>query len=114
MTDNEIKQLVASNAKTIQALANSMATDRQERQEERSQLYQYLGRIAAAQSNFYEIQSDYYHQLATLSEKQTKFEERQLNIEEKQLKIEEKQAEMQAEIVAILRHLSIGEIPSTD
>lgn len=107
MTDNEIKQLVASNAKTIQAVANAMAADRQERQEERSQLYQYLGRIAAAQSNFYEIQSDYYHQLATLSEKQTK-------IEERQLKIEEKQAEMQAEIVAILRHLSIREEPSND
>ena len=66
----------------------AIAADREERRAERGQLYQYLGRIAAAQSNFYEVQADYYHQLAVLSERQTHTEE---------------------QIVKILKHLSITE-----
>jgi hypothetical protein len=39
-----------------------------------------LGRIAASQSNFYEVQADYYHQLAVLSERQTRTEEQMIKI----------------------------------
>jgi hypothetical protein len=95
----DIEKLIASNAKAIQALSEALTTEREERQKtdqrwekERGQLYQYLGRIASAQSNFYEVQSDYYHQLALLSERQTKFED--------------KQAEMQSQILEILKKLS--------
>ena len=66
MTDDQLKQLIESNAKSIAVLSDAMATereaiaaDREERRAERGQLYQYLGRIAAAQSNFYEVQADY-------------------------------------------------------
>jgi hypothetical protein len=95
MTDDQLKQLIESNAKSIAALSDAMATEREviaaereERRAERVQLYQYLDRIAAAQSNFYEVQADYYHQLAVLSERQTHTEE---------------------QIVKILKHLSITE-----
>jgi hypothetical protein len=86
MTDDEIKQLIASNAKSIEALSNAIAVDREvlsnaitidreERRKEQTQLYQYLSRIAAAQSSFYEVQADYYHQLANLQERQSRIEE---------------------------------------
>lgn len=102
MTDNEIKQLVTSNAKAIEALTNALTVDREERRKETIQLYQYLGRIASAQSNFYEIQADYYHQLATLSEKQTRLEERQIHLEERQIRLEER-------IIKIMEHLSLND-----
>jgi soluble lytic murein transglycosylase-like protein len=94
MSDEELKQLIASNAKAIEALSAALAAERKERQKvdrewekDRHQLYQYLGRIASAQSGFYEVQADYYHQLAELSERQTRIlaelSERQTTIEEK-------------------------------
>lgn len=75
MTDDEIKQLIASNAKSIEALSNAITVDREERRKEQAQLYQYLSRIGAAQSSFYEVQADYYHQLANLQERQSRIEE---------------------------------------
>jgi hypothetical protein len=101
MDNNEvnIEKLIISNAKAIQALSEALTADREERkkaeqrwEKERSQLYQYLGRIASAQSNFYEVQSDYYHQLALLSERQ--------------VNVEEKLTEMQSQILEILAKLS--------
>jgi hypothetical protein len=95
----DIEKLIASNTKAIQALSEALTTEREERQKtdqrwekERGQLYQYLARIASAQSSFYEVQSDYYHQLALLSERQTKVEERQV--------------EMQSQILEFLKKLS--------
>ena len=89
MSDEEIKQLITSNAKAIEALSAALAAEKEERQKankewekDRNQLYQYLGRIASAQSGFYEVQADYYHQLAELSERQTRIEERQINLQE--------------------------------
>jgi hypothetical protein len=100
MTDEDLKQLIASNAKSIQAISLSLHTEIQEREKayrewekDRNQLYKYLGRIAAAQSNFYEVQADYYEQLALLSE-------RQANREETQVK-------MQAQILQILERLGV-------
>lgn len=97
MTDDELKQLIASNAKSIEALSSSLAAERQERQrayiewgKDRNQLYQYLGRIAAAQSSFYEVQADYYHQLSILGERQANLAERQTRVEERQTRVEER------------------------
>ncbi|PSF38998.1 hypothetical protein C7H19_02795 [Aphanothece hegewaldii CCALA 016] len=90
MTDDEIKQLIASNAKSIKALSSSLAQERQERQrayqeweKDRNQLYQYLSRLASAQSSFYEVQADYYHQLSILGERQTKLDEKLVRLFER-------------------------------
>lgn len=103
MTDDEIKQLIASNAKSIEALSNAIATERVEREKDRSQLFQYLGRIAAAQSAFYEVQADYYEQLAKLSERQAKLSERQTKIEERQIEMQE---QINSKLIEILNRLT--------
>lgn len=124
MDRNDLEKLMASNAKAIQALSESLAEEKKQRQKidlkwdkERSQLYQYLGRIASAQSNFYEVQADYYEQLAIVSQKQTQieekqtqieeqFKERQTQIEERHIQLEEQQIQMQSQIVELLKKLS--------
>lgn len=113
MTDDEIKQLIASNAKAIEALSSSLADERRERQgrlaeweRDRNQLYQYLSRIAAAQSSFYEVQADYYHQLSILGERQT-------NLSERQTQIDERQAIMQSQILQMLRHMNLSTDPDS-
>jgi hypothetical protein len=102
MTDEELKQLIASNAKSIQAISLSRPRKIQEREKayrewekDRNQLYKYLGRIDAAQSNFYKVQANYYEQLALLSERQAKSEETQVK--------------MQAQVLQILKRL--GRLP---
>ena len=99
MNEKEIQTLIASNAKAIGALSEALAAERERRQKtdrewekDRHKLYQYLGRIASAQSSFYEVQADYYQQLALVSERQTK--------------IEEQQVQMQGQIIEILQKLS--------
>ena len=106
MDNNELQNLITSNAKAIQAISEALAAEREQRRKieskwdkERSQLYQYLGRIASAQSSFYEVQADYYQQLALMSD-------RQIQLEERQTKIEEQQVEMQGQIIDILKKLS--------
>lgn len=96
---DRLEKIVESNAKSIQALTDAVAADRnarskekEEKAREQAQLYQYLGRIAAAQSSFYEVQADYYHQLAALQERQTESDE--------------KQAQMREEILAILNRFT--------
>lgn len=84
MSDEDLKKLIESNAKAIEALTNQV----NDSQKEKHQLYHYLGRIAAAQSNMYEAQSDYYHQLASFQEQLTK---------------------QQSQIIKILNRLSITE-----
>lgn len=113
MDRNDLEKLMASNAKAIQALSESLAEEKKQRQKidlkwdkERSQLYQYLGRIASAQSNFYEVQADYYEQLAIVSQKQTQIEEKQTQIEERHIQLEEQQIQMQSQIVELLKKLS--------
>ena len=90
MTDDGLKQLMASNAKAIEALSNALVIERKqqqsekdERRREQTQLYQYLGRLAPAQSSFYEVQSDYYHQLAELSDRWTRIDEKMAQILER-------------------------------
>jgi hypothetical protein len=107
--NSEIENLIISNAKAISALTTALNQEKEERkkadlqwEKDRHKLYQYLGRIASAQSHFYEVQSDYYEQITILSEKQTK-------LEEKQIKLEEKQLEVQGQIAELLQYLSSQE-----
>lgn len=90
MTDDELKQLIASNAKSIEALSNALTSDQGNRRREQTQRYQYLSRIASAQSSFYEVQADYYHQLSILGERQTNLSERQTRLEERLIRLLER------------------------
>lgn len=84
MSDEEIRQLIASNAKAIQALTGSFSElkqewqkdreewqkDREEWKKDRKGLYQLLGRLTRSMSDFYEIQSDFYHRFDQIDERQ--------------------------------------------
>ena len=59
MTDDELKQLIASNAKAIEALTNALTQEREERQKkelawekDRKGVYELLGRVARGQSDW--------------------------------------------------------------
>jgi hypothetical protein len=95
MTDDQLKQLIESNAKSIAALSDAMATE-QEGDRGRSRT---TSRTSQAISIFWaelrrhnpiftKFRPDCYHQLAVLSERQIRTEE---------------------QIVKILKHLSITE-----
>jgi hypothetical protein len=77
MSDEEIKQLIVSNAKAIQALTVSISDMKQEWQKDREEwkkdrrgLYQLLGRLTRSMSDFYEIQSDFYQRFDQIDERQ--------------------------------------------
>jgi uncharacterized coiled-coil protein SlyX len=76
-----IEKIVESNARAIQALADAVANDREERKQEKRGLYDYLARVASAQSDFYETQADFYRHLQRMDERQAQMIEiiRQLN-----------------------------------
>ena len=63
---NRIEKIVESNARAIQALADTVA---QEKQQQKG-LYEYLGRIASAIAGFYEVQADFYRHLERMDERQ--------------------------------------------
>lgn len=97
MNDEELKQLIASNAKAIQALTSSI-TDlkqewrqdreewRQEREEwrqerkewrqDRRHVFEWMARLAAAQADFYEVQADYLNHVERIDERLAKILER--------------------------------------
>ena len=74
MSDEELKQLIASNAKAIEALSagisemkagiNNMKLGiddlKEEWQKDRRGIYQLLARLTRSQADFYETQSDFY------------------------------------------------------
>ncbi|MEC4983994.1 MAG: hypothetical protein SAJ37_01010 [Oscillatoria sp. PMC 1068.18] len=77
MTDEDLKQLIASNAKSIQAFTTSLnelkeewKKDREEWKKERKQIYQWMSRISASQANFWETQADYYRLLEDVEDRQ--------------------------------------------
>ncbi|MEG3439958.1 hypothetical protein V0288_22715 [Pannus brasiliensis CCIBt3594] len=79
MSDEEIRQLIASNAKAIQALTVSISDMKQEWQKDREEwkkdrrgLYELLGRLTRSMSDFYEIQSDFYRRFDQIDERQEK------------------------------------------
>lgn len=82
MTDDELKQLIASNAKAIEALTSALTQEREERQKkelawekDRKGVYELLGRVARSQSDFYATQSDFYHRFDQIDERQAKMTE---------------------------------------
>ena len=82
MTDDELKQLIASNAKAIEALTNALTQEREERQKkelawekDRKGVYELFGRVARGQADFYATQSDFYHRFDQIDERQSKMTE---------------------------------------
>lgn len=69
---DRIERIVESNARAIQALADAVASDREERKRERKGLYDDLDRIASARSDFYETQADFYRHLERMEERQAR------------------------------------------
>jgi leucyl aminopeptidase (aminopeptidase T) len=77
MSDEELKQLIISNAKASQALSSSLnelqqewEKDRLEWKKDRKQMYEWLARLSASQANFWETQADYYRRLEDVEERQ--------------------------------------------
>lgn len=76
MTDEELKKLVESNAKAIQALTNAMTDDRERWRQERTEwrqdrrrVFEWMSRLAAAQADFYEMQADHLTHLERIDER---------------------------------------------
>ena len=76
-----IEKIVESNSRAIQALADAVARDREERKQEQKGLYDYLARIASAQSDFYQTQDDFYRHLERMDDRHAQMIEiiRQIN-----------------------------------
>ena len=72
MSDEELKQLIASNAKAIEALTTSMNDLREEWQKDRRGIYQLLARLTRSQADFYETQSDFYRRFDEIDERQAR------------------------------------------
>ncbi|MGI0479423.1 hypothetical protein ACN4EE_01390 [Geminocystis sp. CENA526] len=72
MSDEELKQLIASNAKAIQALSHSLTELKEEGKKDRKQMYEWMSRLSASQANFWEIQADYYRRLEDVEDRQAK------------------------------------------
>ena len=72
MTDEELKQLIASNAKAIEALTTSISEMKQEWQKDRRGIYDLLSRLTRAQADFYETQSDFYRRFDEIDERQAR------------------------------------------
>ncbi len=70
MNDEEIKQLVASNAKAIQSLTEDLRTYQQEAQLDRARLYQAMADLARAQAGAYERLEAQDEQIRLLSRRQ--------------------------------------------
>jgi uncharacterized coiled-coil protein SlyX len=72
MSDEELKQLIASNAKAIQALTGSITELKTEWQRERRGIYELLARLTRSQADFYETQSDFYRRFDEIDERQAR------------------------------------------
>ena len=72
MSDKELKQLIASNAKAMKALTTSISEMKQEWQKYRRGIYELLSRLTRSQADFYETQSDFYRRFDEIDERQTR------------------------------------------
>ena len=70
MSDEEIKQLIASNAKAIQSLTEDLRIYQQEAQLDRARLYQAMADLARAQAGAYERLEAQDEQIRLLSRRQ--------------------------------------------
>lgn len=67
---NRLEKIVESNAKSIEALTNSMTEFKKEWEKDRRGIYQLLGRLTHSMSDFYETQSDFYRRFDQIDERQ--------------------------------------------
>ena len=79
MSEEELRQLIASNAKAIEALTTSINEMKsgindfkEEAQKDRRGIYQLLSRLARSQADFYETQSDFYRRFDEIDERQAR------------------------------------------
>lgn len=80
MTDrlDRLEALVESNAKSIEALANTVAEDRENNKKflevlrkDRAHVFEWMARLAAAQADFYEVQADYLQHVEAIDDRLT-------------------------------------------
>jgi hypothetical protein len=71
MSEEDLKKLIESNAKAIQALTDSLTQDRKEWKRDRRQVFEWMSRLAAAQADFYESQADIDERLAEILDRLT-------------------------------------------
>ncbi len=72
MSDEELKQLISSNAKAIEALTASISEMKQEWQKDRRGIYELLACLTRSQADFYETQSDFYRRFDEIDERQAR------------------------------------------
>jgi acyl-CoA reductase-like NAD-dependent aldehyde dehydrogenase len=70
MSDDHLEQLIASNAKAIQALTEDLRTYQQEAQLDRARLYQTMADLARNQASYYEHLEAQDELIQTLSRRQ--------------------------------------------
>ena len=75
MSDEDLKKLIESNARAIEALTDNFASFQQEWQKDRRGIYQLLGQLTRSMSDFYEVQSDFYRRFDQIEERQAKMTE---------------------------------------
>lgn len=80
----ETRQIANSNARAIQALTNEWQEDRKEREKDRKGIYQLLGQLTRSMSDFYEIQSDFYHRFDQIEARQAQMTETLAKLSENQ------------------------------
>ena len=75
MSDEDLKKLIESNARAIEALTDNFASFQKEWQKDRRGIYQLLGQLTRSMSDFYEVQSDFYRRFDQIEERQAKMTE---------------------------------------
>ena len=77
-TNQGLKETTAianSNAKSIEALTNSLAESKKEWEKDRQGLDQLLGQLTRSRSDFYEVQSDFYNRFDKIEERESRMVE---------------------------------------
>ena len=83
MTDEELRQLVESNARTAQAMLDAMAEARMEREESREQFYQGMQRVEDVIQRLTTVQEEMINLLASLNDDRPTILRRLSSIENK-------------------------------
>jgi uncharacterized coiled-coil DUF342 family protein len=83
MTDEELKQLVESNARTAQAILDSMVEARHEREELREEFQEGMNKLQNAIIRLVDIQEGMSHLLASLDDDRPTLLRRLMSIENK-------------------------------
>ena len=71
----ETRVIANSNAKSIEALTNSLAESKKEWEKDRQGLDQLLGQLTRSRSDFYEVQSDFYNRFDKIEERKSRMVE---------------------------------------